>query len=104
MAKKLAKAQVGRIVKKAVKSLTKNYNIPRSVGSVEKSNIRYPLNPEKKWHGPEGRKSSNQYKKDDIAYKVGVGSALGAGAAAGAAMAAKKKMGGSTKSNKTKKK
>jgi len=98
MAKNLEKAQMGNIVKSAAKVIKGEKPVIKSVGRT--TTIQY--HPQKEFHGPAGRIKAKQYKKDDIAYKVGVGTALGAGAAGGAAMA--KKTGGAVKTKtKTKK-
>jgi hypothetical protein len=95
MAKKLAKAQLGRIVKKAVRAVSKTPPVPKSVGRTEGVTNYHPP---KEWHGPAGRKSA----AEDKAVRrlgTGLGLGIGAGAAASGALMAKKK-GGQTKSKK----
>ena len=111
MAKKLEKAQMGKIIKAVSKAVTKAKPVPRSVGKAGS------LNGESTWADARSRKWQNQAKKDTRAFNIGVPAVIG-GVSAGAAASGwyggkkpasdttstKKKMGGAFDKYKSKKK
>ena len=98
--KALPKAQVGKIVKKAVKAVTKEHDIPRSVGRTSNPSTGLNYHPHKEFHGASGRKTAAQdLKEKRIGNAIGLGAGAGA-AAVGAAMT--KRKGGAVKTKKKK--
>ena len=96
MAKKLAKAQLGKIVKSLAKKYAGNAE-KTAIKSVGK-NTTFNYHPPQEWHGASGRKQAKQLAKDGK-YNTALG--LGAGAAAaGVGVLMAKKRGGIVKSKK----